>query len=82
MIIVFDHGFASFDEVIACERKKFLSRVKKRFYSSILRFKIRTGKVKREVGMTLIDKIEWRHTSSRVSQIVISNFSGGKIFRP
>ena len=82
MSIVFDHGFASFDEVIASERKKFLSRVKKRFNSGILRFKIRTGKVKREVGMTLVDKIERRHTSSRVSKIVISNFSGSEIFRP
>ena len=80
--VVFDHGFACFYEVIASEREKFLSGVEKRFYSSILRFEIRTSEVKREVGMTLIDKIERRHTSSRVSEIVISNFSGSEIFRP
>ena len=82
MSIVFDHGFASFDEVIAGERKKFLSRVEKRFHSSILRFEIRTSEVEGEISMTLVDKIEWRHTSSRVSKIVICNFSGSKIFRP
>ena len=71
-----------FCEMVASERKKFLSRVEERFYSSILRLKIRTGEVKREVGMTLVDEIEWRHTSSRVSKIVICNFSGSKIFRP
>ena len=80
--VVFDYGFACFYEMIASEREKFLSRVEERFHSSILRFEIRAGKVKREVGMTLVDKIEWRHTSSRVSKIVISNFSGSKIFRP
>ena len=32
--------------------------------------------------MTLVDKIERRHTSSRVSQIVICNFSNSKIFGP
>ena len=82
MSIVFDHGFASFDKMIAGKRKKFLSGVEKRFYSSILRFEIRTSEVEREVGMTLVDKIEWRHTSSRMSKIVVCNFSGSKIFRP
>ena len=80
--VVFDHGFACFYEMVASEREKFLSRVEKRFYSSILRFEIRASEVKREVGMTLIDKIERRHTSSRVSEIVISNFSSSDIFRP
>ena len=82
MSIVFDHGFASFDEVIASERKEFLSRVEKRFNSSILRLEIRASEVKREVSMTLVNQIEGRHTSSRVSEIVISNFSGSEIFRP
>ena len=80
--VVFDHGFACFYEMVASEREKFLSRVEKRFHSSILRFEVRASEVKREVGMTLIDKVERRHTSSRVSKIVISNFSSSKIFRP
>ena len=82
MSIVFDHGGASFDEVIAGERKKFLSRVKERFNSGILRFKVRTCKVQRKVSVTLINKIEWGHTSSRVSEIIICKFSSSKIFRP
>ena len=32
--------------------------------------------------MTLIDEVERRYTSSRVSEIVVCNFSGSKIFRP
>ena len=79
--VVFDHGFACFYEVVASEREEFLSRVEKRFHSSILRFEIRASEVKREVGMTLVDKIERRHTSSRVSEIVISNSSSSEIFR-
>ena len=82
MSVVFDHGFACFYEMSASEREKFLSRVEKRFHSSILRFEIRAGKVKREVSVTLVDKIEGRHTSSGVGKIVISDFSGSEIFRP
>ena len=80
--VVFDHGFACFYEMSASEREKFLSRVEKGFYSSILRFEISASEVKREVGMTLVDKIGRRHTSSRVSKVVISDFSGSEIFRP
>ena len=57
--IVLDHGVACFDKMITSEGKEFLSRSKKRFDSSILRFEIRTGKVKREVGMPLVDEVEW-----------------------
>ena len=32
--------------------------------------------------MTLVDEIERRHTSSRMSKIVVCDFSGSKIFRP
>ena len=82
MSIVFNHGFACFDKMVAGSRKKLLSGVEERFYSSILRFEIRTSEVKREVGMTLIDQIEWGHTSSRMSKVVVCNFSSSKIFRP
>ena len=82
MSVVFDHGFACFCEMSASEREKFLSRVEKRFYSSILRLEIRASEVKREVSVTLVNKIERRHTSSRVSEIVISDFGSSEIFRP
>ena len=82
MRVVFDHGVACFYEMIASEREKFLSRVEKRFHSSILKFEIRAGKVKREVSMTLVDKIEGGHTSSGVGKIVISDFGSSEIFRP
>ena len=52
--IVLDHGVAGFDKMITSEGKEFLSRGKKRFHGSVLRFEIRTGKVKREVGMPLV----------------------------
>ena len=68
--------------MVASEREKFLARGEKRFYGGILRFEIRTGKVKRKVGMTLIDEVKRRHTSSRMSEIVVCNFSSSKIFRP
>ena len=80
--VVFDHGFACFYEMVASEREEFLSRVEERFYSSILRLKVRTGEVKREVGMTLVDEIEWGYASSRVSKVVISDLSGSEVFRP
>ena len=82
MSVVFDHGFACFYEMIASEGEKFLSRVEKRFHSSILRFEVGAGKVKRKVSMTLVDKIEGRHTRGGVGKIVISDFGSSKIFRP
>ena len=80
--IVFDHGVAGFDKMITSEGKEFLSRGKKRFDSSVLRFEVRTGKVKREVGMPLVDEIKWRHTSGGVGKIVVCDFSSSKVFRP
>ena len=80
--VVFDHGVAGFDKMVTSEGKEFLSRGKKRFDSSVLRFEIRTGKVKREVGMSLVDEIEGRHTSGGVGKIVVGDFSSSKEFRP
>ena len=80
--MVLDHGVAGFDKMITSEGKEFLSRGKKRFDSSVLRFEVRAGKVKREVGMPLVDEIEWRHTSGGVGQIVVCDFSSSKVFRP
>ena len=82
MRIVFNHGFAGFDKMVTSEGKEFLSRGKKRFDSSVLRFEVRTGKVKREVGMPLVDEIEWRHTSGGVGKIVVCDFSSSKVFGP
>ena len=80
--VVFDHGVAGFDKMVTSEGKEFLSRGKKRFDSSVLRFEIRTGKVKREVGMSLVDEIEGRHTSGGVGKIVVGDFSSSEVFGP
>ena len=82
MRIVLNHGFAGFDKMITSKEKEFLSRGKKRFHSSVLRFEVRIGKVKGEVGMPLVHEIEWRHISGRMGKIVICDFSSSKVFRP
>ena len=82
MRIVLNHGFTGFDKVVTSEGKEFLSRGEKRFHSSILRFEVRTGKVKREVGVPLVNEIEWRHTSGGVGKIIVGEFSSSKVFGP
>ena len=82
MRIVLNYGFTGFDKVITSKGEEFLSGGKKRFHSSILRFEVRTGKVKREVGVPLVHQIERRHTSSRMSKIVVREFGSSKVFGP
>ena len=80
--IVLNHGVAGFDKMITSEGKEFLLRGEKRFYGSVLGFEVRTGKVKREVGMPLVYEVEWGHTSGRMGKIIVSDFSSSKVFRP